>query len=132
MEPKYVTFEQAKWLKEKRFDYHEVFQDFANYYDYHDRSVQGRLHVSDFSEDKFPDDRWIAVPEQWQVIEWLRVNHDIWIAVMPDVGMDLIYTYKIYSVEVGVERCLANGNNYDTPQEAYSAAFDYIKDNNLI
>jgi hypothetical protein len=74
----------------------------------------------------------VSIPEQHEIVDWLRVKHDIWIGVMPDVGMDLIYTYKIYSVEVGVERGLANGNNYDTPQEAYSAAFDYIKNNNLI
>jgi len=122
MEPKYVTLEQAKWLKEIDFN-ERIENSFFN-----GEFQKGMSCINS----NLLDVPFISAPEQHQVVEWLRVNHDIWVGVIPDVGMDLIYTYKIYSVEVGVERGLANGNNYDTPQEAYSAAFDYIKNNNLI
>jgi hypothetical protein len=134
MEPKYVTFEQAKWLKEKGYeiDTDEVLfcRDEINNIEEH--QIKNRAVIYNGGISYIVDEDEYRVYEQHQVVEWLRVEHDIWIGVMPDVGMDLIYTYKIYSVEVGGERCLANGNNYDTPHEAYSAAFDYIKDNDLI
>ena len=125
MNPNYITFEQAEWLKSKEFD------------------EECRMCMADDDERPLPFNAgnslhknsihpYYSAPEQHQLVDWLLEKHDIWISVIPDVGMDLIYTYKIYSVEVGVERCLTNGNNYDTPQEVYSAAFDYIKDNNLI
>jgi hypothetical protein len=121
MEPKYVTFDQAKWLKEKGFDYHKIFQDFADYYDYYDSQVQGRLHVSDFSEDKYPDDKWIAVPEQWQVVEWLRVNHGVWVYVKLGYGHEFVIQKALVPFEI----IYADGT-FNSPQEAYSAAFDYI------
>jgi hypothetical protein len=120
MEPKYITFEQAKWLKEKGFDNIEC----DGYYHINEGYTIGYAFCHSERDEQF--DNSILSPKQHQVVDWLRVNHDIWVGVMPDVGMDLIYTYKIYSVEVGVERGLANGNNYDTPQDAYSSAFDYI------
>lgn len=123
MEPKHITLEQSKWFKEKGFD-----EKVKRFFDLISNTEIGDASLGNYNLTK----QSVSIPEQHQVVDWLRVKHDIWIGVMPDVGMDLIYTYKIYSVEVGVERGLANGNNYDTPQEAYSAAFDYIKNNNLI
>jgi hypothetical protein len=123
MEPKYITLEQSKWFKEKGFD-----EKVKRFFDLISNTEIGDASLGNYNLTK----QSVSIPEQHVVVEWLRVNHDIWVGVIPDVGMDLIYTYKIYSVEVGVERGLANGNNYDTPQEAYSAAFDYIKNNNLI
>jgi|694.fasta_scaffold88259_7 hypothetical protein len=60
------------------------------------------------------------------VVEWLRVNHGIWICVnkskdAEDNGWFHYYVDNKWSAKL-----------YDTPQEAYSAAFDYIKNNNLI
>lgn len=84
----------------------------------------------------------ISAPEQHQVVEWLRVNHGI--NVLPIEN----YTYpneiknrwkyqiinkqekdrdifnKKFFIEVDYE--------FQSPQEAYSAAFDYILNNNLI
>jgi hypothetical protein len=130
IKPAYVTFEQAKWLKDKGFD-----SDYTN----HCYDVSGNIRRATVTNKWIDEDggyyntvNVVTAPEQWQVVEWLRVNHGIWVSVIPDCGMDLIYTYKIYSVEIGVERCLVNGKNYDSPQEAYSAAFDYIKEKELI
>lgn len=138
IKPPYVTFEQSKWLKNKGFDYHKLFQDFADYYDYYDRNIQGRCHESDFSEDKFPDDKWIPVAEQHQVVEWLRVNHGIWVEVrhIKTFGINRFYIiiWKYGEEDYHTIHC-GNGVKYevwDTPQEAYSAAFDYIRLNNLI
>jgi hypothetical protein len=128
IKPKYVTFDQAKWLKEKGFDYHELFQDFADYYDYYDRSIQGRCHESDFSEDKFPDDKWIPVPEQWQVVEWLKDNQDIWVCVDREEG-SAYWKFNIRLLQLNGHKYGGFGGEFNSPKEAYSAAFDYIKDN---
>jgi hypothetical protein len=54
------------------------------------------------------------------VVEWLRINHGIWICVnkskdAEDNGWFHYYVDNKWSAKL-----------YDTPQEAYSAAFDYI------
>jgi hypothetical protein len=145
IQPTYVTFEQAKLIKEKGFDYYKIFQDITDYYDYYDKNVQGRCHVSDFSEDKYPDDKWIPVPEHWEVVEWLRVNHDIHIDLAayynPQRLDKLFYEAGISTKENGYEGLLMNNIHrintnwtkepskywlFNSPQEAYSTAFDYI------
>lgn len=133
IKPTHVTFQQAKKLKEKGFNHHDVYEDVADYYDYYDPTVQGRCHYSDFKEG-LPNKNWIPVPEQWQVIEWLRVNHGIWVEVMLIKGYK--YTFQCYNetlTEFGAERIgEENTKDFNSPQEAYSAAFDYILNNNLI
>jgi hypothetical protein len=70
------------------------------------------------------------------VVEWLRVNHGIWVSVgvgnlfHEDKFFILIKKYNIDRWELTP---LDNERHspYDTPQQAYSAAFDYIL-NNLI
>jgi len=143
----YVTFDQAKWLKEKGFNYHKIFQKFADYYDYYDRNVQGRVHESDFSQETFPDNKWIAVPEQHQVVEWLLEKNGIWVSVVKIDGFQKLFYYTITGSngfkngqtivveEWDDETCdkMGYNNKYlNSPQEAYSAAFDYIKEKNLI
>jgi hypothetical protein len=72
--------------------------------------------------------------EQWQVVEWLRVNHGIWIEVHHIRTSSInrfhviIWDYKnledyitIYHDGIG-----PGYKVWDTPQAAYSAAFDYI------
>jgi hypothetical protein len=130
IKPTYVTREQAKWLKEKEFDlptyaYYSGLNFYTGEYKNHSQTTIGDTPMHKMLIG------YTSAPEQWQVVEWLRVNHGIFISVLPNIGVDFIYTYKIYSVEVGIERCLVNGKNYELPQEAYSAAFDYIL-NNLI
>ena len=66
-----------------------------------------------------------------EVVMWLYEKHGIWIGVICDVGNDLLFTFKIYSIKIGEERCIVNGNMYESPTEAYEAAIEYTL-NNLI
>jgi hypothetical protein len=114
IEPTYATFEQAKWLKEKGFD-----NVCSNYY--HIRGKLMNLENGDTGE-------WECdSPEQWQVVEWLRVEKGIWVSVLstPDLSM----FYFAITTKRSKNRI---SENYNSPQEAYSVAFDYIKDNDLI
>jgi hypothetical protein len=118
----YVTLNQAKLLKEKKFD------------------VPCRLCVADDDERPLPFNSLVrdlhvnslhpyySAPEQWELAEWLRLNHGIWISVNRDYndGVFLGYESKIDYTE-GIIDC----GTFNTPQEAYSAAFDYVL-NNLI
>lgn len=133
IEAKYTTFEQSKWLKEKGY------KSKSRYYDGSGKLVSvpnipenDYRHTNNYMQ-RF---RWEA-PEQWQLVEWLRLNHGIWITV----GSGNLYhdnkfyiLIKKYRIDRWEPISLRNEihSPYDTPQEAYSAAFDYIKENNLI
>jgi hypothetical protein len=134
IKPTYVTFEQAKLLKEKGFD--EPCNAYFNFkikielfaYNHFDQSRNSDMYPYTYGE--------YTAPEQWQVVEWLRVNHGIWIYI------DMTGSEKFYPRYRYIDK---NGQHYvgdfkddnnerflkDTPQKAYSAAFDYIF-NNLI
>jgi hypothetical protein len=140
IKPTYVTFEQAKLLKEKGFDI-----ECRNYYDNSEEicEVSNRftknmnslqtafLEIAVFPEDADINDKDFIVysaPEQWQVIEWLRINHGMYVEAR------LQLTSKNHKREyIAYIDCIDINYNlrYLTPQEAYSAAFDYIL-NNLI
>jgi hypothetical protein len=123
--PAYATFEQAKKLKEKRFN--EIC--FSWYSDVGDRILYGAAEM-DFK-----------APEQWQVVEWLRVNHGIHLEVSCDVYGELWFVkLEVCSKEVWDDLDKRHkiltahrkfNNEHKSKQEAYSAAFDYIL-NNLI
>lgn len=115
IEPTYVTFEQAKWLQDKNF---KVWCKFR-YTDFN-----GNIQLEENASEIFP-----FVPEQWQVVEWLRVNHGIWISVFyKRHSENKHYGFNIRQAN-GIETVLWE---FESPQEAYSAAFDYINENNLI
>ena len=63
------------------------------------------------------------------VVEWLRVNHGIWIYVLPYSTL-----FRPYAEELVDNDKFGKweGHKYSTLQEAYSAAFDYILNSNLI
>ena len=132
IQPTYVIYPQAVWLKEKGFDIPQ-----NKMYSYgtpmfgHVKEVKfynGDLHEcastpynwNDWSN-KPTATEYYSAPEQWLVVEWLRINHGIWIEVRNT------YDGNGY-------RCFFDGKEhvFQTPQEAYSAAFDYIISNNLI
>jgi hypothetical protein len=103
IKPHYVTFEQAKLLKEKGFD--------------------------DYNEH-------IYRPQQWQVVEWLRVEKEVWIQIMKYNYLTKEYDshdyyYRIYNWKgpVQIRQFHKYSEDYTSPQEAYSAAFDYILEN---
>lgn len=126
MEPKYITFEQAKWLKEKGFN--EVIKTLYN--ENGTELVKGTLPNSLTN--------YYSAPEQHQVVDWLLEKHGIWIEVrhIKTFGVNRfhIIIWKYGEEDYHTIHC-GNGVGYevwDTPQEAYSAAFDYIKYTNLI
>jgi len=117
IEPKYVTFDQAKWLKEKGFNLPTL-----NWY--HRGNKKFNTNDLLFSMNKITDN--YSAPEQWQVVEWLRLNHGIWIYVKRGFGWEYFVEKADNSNDL-----LYNDGTFNSPQEAYSAAFDYIKDNRI-
>lgn len=128
IETRYATFEQAKWLKEIGFDIkctkayaEERLIDTVTGGD----KFTGVHHLVTLS--KFHKIYFYA-PEQWMIVEWLRINHGIW--TFPDPVIDFSeWTSTI--VKIGSTNMLYRQPGFYSPQAAYSAAFDYIK-NNLI
>ncbi len=134
IKPTYVTFEQAKLLKEKGFD-----EACANAYFCYTNSICELLYPNpeifgynylfqnsvDFNKNENPNsitNNNCAAPEQWQVIEWLRIKHGIWISIQQDVDK-----YDAYIKNKKYDRTKVQHvtNQFDTPQKATSAAFDY-------
>jgi hypothetical protein len=130
IEPVYVTFEQAKKLKElglvANSDKYWVKMTKDEYTEMSDISLEdldnsigigGNLVITKY--------------QQWQIVEWLRVNHGIW--VYPQITGNSFTQHYIPMIAPKL-----NPNNtiqlakYNSPQEAYSAAFDYILNNDLI
>lgn len=113
IEPTYVTFDQAVLLKELGFNLtcHSVYYG------------KGYFHKFTMAITK-PTSNHLR-PEQWQVVEWLRLHHNIFIAVTIN-GLDKsfnlnIHNYKQHGSLGNYIKC-----GYESPQDAYSAAFDYI------
>lgn len=130
IERTYVTLSQAKLLNEKGFD------------------VPCRMCVADNDERPLPFNSlgrdlhvnskhpYYSAPEQWELVEWLRVNHGIWVYV------DFLGSWRYVIVKLednsrreGHFQRSADGDSFfvterfDSPQEALSAAFDYILKN---
>jgi hypothetical protein len=144
IEPTYVSFEQAKFLKEKGFgkwtgdikttDYchAKYFHNKPSGYGLINWKETDILYISGYDNwvNEYPYcNIWTYAPEQWQIVEWLRVNHGIWISVQPNEP----FTDDDWCMKIFKNNKLAISlEGYNSPQEAYSAAFDYILTNNLI
>jgi hypothetical protein len=135
IKPTHITFEQAKWLKKKGFN-----EECIMFYTQPNSKMFGiDEHGRYYSIKNKPKTLWIVgnvatlniknvllAPEQHVVIEWLRVNHGIWIYCKYQKRGKIIFVIEDLQ-----------GNNitispdFNSPQEAYSAAFDYVL-NNLI
>jgi len=116
IKPTYVSFEQAKLLKEKGFN-EKCVQGYNK-----SEKYLGELIV-DFPN-RNTDNIVISAPEQWQVIEWFRVKYGIWVVIIPELlnGVQVRYYPSIFEQGVGEDI----EQYFNSPQEAYSAAFDYI------
>jgi hypothetical protein len=133
-QPTYVTFEQAKKFKEKglsaKSDKYWVMMTKDEYTEMSD--VQ--LEDLDYSVG-IGGNLVIIKYQQWQVVEWLRVNHGIWVEVN-HCGTFNEFAFKICklnnkNVKTEPHYISDYGKGWNVPQEAYSAAFDYVL-NNLI
>jgi hypothetical protein len=137
----YVTFEQAKLLKEKGFDQNinsAWFNRVGNFLGicnikedgtqvtysntYSSAELVTREYYNECCSYKY------CAPEQWQVVEWLRVNHGIWIEVTSGNMCWSLWAFSIHEKGLTFIKYCSNTHNqfYDSPQEAYSGAFDYI------
>jgi len=131
IKPKYVTFEQAKLLKEKGFNlpcfyYYENDKLIEPYLENGSSTdTEFKVELSDLLEHFNKWSKRISVPEQWQVVEWLRVNHGIWVWVEKGRNPENFYPVIDSGKEIASFKYLPKMWR-DTPQEVYSAAFDYI------
>lgn len=123
IKPNYVTFQQAKLLKEKglvaKSDRYWVKMTEDSYTEMTDR----RLEDLD-SDIGIGGNLVITKYQQWQVVEWLRVEKGILVTIRFP-----FYGFAIYNKDSYMAGSLSD---FNSPQEAYSAAFDYIINNNLI
>lgn len=133
IKPNYVTFQQAKLFKEKglvaKSDRYWVKMTEDSYTEMTDR----RLEDLD-SDIGIGGNLVITKYQQWQVVEWLRINHGIWVSpgiiTLNGVVKWFPRYFKFANALLEIPKDI--DGNFDTPQEAYSAAFDYIINNNLI
>lgn len=123
IENDYCSFEFSKWLKEKKFDV-----ECSTYFkcDY---------PIAVYQTSKYPIDIGdIRRPEHWQAIKWFRIKHDI--HVIYDVGINGYYGLikaKHKNSSVYYNKWVNEQENpFDSPEEAINAAFDYIKEKELI
>jgi len=126
IKPTYVTFKQAKLLPN---DFENV--AFACYYKGEFYAHKNLLNVSGVKENLHPIDKneVVLAPEQWQVVEWLDKKYNQYIHIQKHTRNGL----KCYSPFINNKTVKKDVffNDFDTPQEAYSAAFDYILNNLL-
>lgn len=119
----FVTFEQAKLLWENKFFNADVLKWWITFNGHTEPSlINYRAH----------NDAFIQAPEHWQVIEWLRITHNIWVEVHHIVtnGVNRFHLiiWRYTESDYRTIHC-SNGVGYevyDNPQEAYSAAIDYV------
>ena len=127
IKPTYVTWEQAKWIKEKGF-----IEPTLTYWSKRDGLIENEINLRNHNE----RGEWgTSRPEQHVVVEWLRVNHGVWVSV--NIAIDDKWYFELYNLKDkrNAEIIIEDEGITDfhsSPKEAYSAAFDYIKDNNLI
>jgi len=137
IQPTYVTFEQAKYFYDRNI--HIESNKYYNHPDYLDNNelLDGSIICN--AEGLLYESR-MSAPEQHVVVEWLRLNHNIWVytyPVAPFISDDenypkIVWVSKICSLnQLNFEKFIDadNGlaiNHHYSPQEAYSVAFDYI------
>ncbi len=145
---KYVTFKQAKLLFEKGYNEPTVYPFINGEIDF-DRSdlLDGSDLYIDYNyryngESMDVRGEVFSAPLQSEVIEWLKVNHKInveanylsnigkyrWLAKPMNIIPKSFKTIKEYAIAVNK---YYGKEDFNSPQEAYSVAFDYIL-NNLI
>jgi hypothetical protein len=130
IEPTYTTFEQSKWLKEIGLNLRTKDSYFIN----SEELTIGMPCINDKDGDSF-----YSAIEQWMVVEWLWIEKGIWIQVEPEGENFDEFRFSCFrNHKERVEETIRHISNdlyhsgFKSPQAAYSAAFDYIKNNKLI
>src|SRR3972149_4789732 len=105
IEPTYCTFEQAKLLKEKGFDV-------PIYSVYYLDAIPPSITTRVSSLEGTLSGCELSAPEQWQVIEWLRIKHNLFIQLGRDEDN---WECSIYDISCG-NRHIPNGfKTYASP-----------------
>jgi len=118
IEPKYIDLDRDKWLKEMGFD------KWLDTYSEKNHMLSGWLE-----NDLYIDE--VELPIELinsLIVEWLRVNHGIWVCVDRE-ERSAYWKFNIRLLQLKGHKYGGFGGEFNSPQEAYSAAFDYIKDN---
>ena len=124
IEPHYVDFNTAKLLKKKGFGI--PYKQMGYSTKFYNGNTKTMLPLGRTGRST----NLIPAPEQHQVVEWLWLNHGIWIWVEKGRNPDNFYPVIYNGKEITSFKHLPKMWG-DTSQEAYSAAFDYVL-NNLI
>lgn len=151
MEPKYINSEQYKFFKEKGYtktvdrtssfskrSWAEEFAKGKNGEILDDNSYDndGKVYTVYYQEKIVP----FSI-EPHHLVEWLRVNHGIWVRAEGDNYGEYwfaklsVCSKKVWEnleLRTKILKSAFYMGEYRSPQEAYSAAFDYIKDKELI
>jgi len=118
MEKDFVTFDQGKLLKDKGFN---VITDARFFFN-------SELTTETQSQSSKPT---IPAPQQHEVVKWLLKNHGIWVEASVlqvfenKVAMTAWFFYVRYEKQ-GWKIEFPTKERFNSPQEAYSAAFDYV------
>ncbi len=140
IKPSYVSFEQARLLKEKGFDEDSDYNQWILAKDVNskDESKKFICHSNDLEEYTYINEEkehnvyhCLAIPEHHVVVEWLRVNHGICVHTKPENNeKDEVVWQFVILIILDNEVCFKKRQSeFNTPQEAYSAAFDYVLTN---
>lgn len=153
IKPIHINFEQSKVLKEKGFN-QLVNHFYCQKGKLHPRILESGNEPMPFEPEDFNENfntivkyevegkyqNVFSAPEQWQIIEWLRVKHGILVKSDCDCYGEIWYA-KLYVCSRLVwdntdqRSSIVTANHFMvecvSQQESYSSAFDYIL-NNLI
>jgi hypothetical protein len=130
IQPTYSTFEQAKALKQKGFSsYTGIGYSVSGEKYYHQGGQESVINGQSYYEGRdYKGTPFLcSAPEQWQIIEWLRINKGIWIEI--SITTTDVWYFTLYSLKEkrNSEIDIENDELYfNTPQEATSAAIDYV------
>jgi hypothetical protein len=71
-------------------------------------------------------EKFFSAPELWMVVEWLRINHNLWHRVHPTDHEGWRYlVYEIRDCPIWKGTGYGIPTPYSTPEEAYSSAILY-------
>jgi hypothetical protein len=71
----------------------------------------------------------LAAPTIAQVVMWLYETHKIWVIAVPSKSTNSWYYHRFYLLDPNKDSEPELVDRFNSPQEAYSAAFEYIVKN---
>ena len=121
----YVSFEVAKLLKEKGFDW-----DIRQYYALDSKTNVWELEYDDNQGNyNIYGENLISAPTQQMACRWLREVHKIDISVTPDDGSWWIKVTELESWSGVFNGKVLNSDDTSTKESCYEAALEYVLTN---